>query len=137
MTRFVVLIVLTALAVGIAVVLQRRRPEPPSVPSYRAPRQLDRDDFEVPAELVLVAVFTSATCTSCAGVWQTVSGLARRGVGVQRIEVQTSADLHRRYRIDGVPTTLVVAPDGVVAASFFGPVEADVIDAAIDGLAAG
>lgn len=134
MTRLVVLVVLTAVAIGIAAALQRRRPEPPSAPSYRAPRQLDRDDFEVPAELGLVAVFASTGCDSCPVVWKTITGIERAGVGAQRIDVEQDPALHKRYRIDGVPTTVVADSDGVVRASFFGPVSAEEIEAGLDQL---
>jgi len=49
---------------------------------------------------------------------------------VQRLTVQADTDLHERYRIDGVPTTVVAAADGVVVKAFFGPLTADdLIDA--------
>lgn len=134
MTRILVLIALTALAVGVAWALQRRRPEAPTAPSYRAPRQIDRDDFDVPAELNLVLVFASSTCHTCPMVWEAVNRIERSGTGAQRVQVQEQPDLHKRYKIDGVPTTLVVAPDGAVHASFFGLVEADTIAAALDGI---
>ncbi len=123
--RLVVLVALTALAVGIAVLLQRRRPDPPSAPSYRAPSQLDRDDFERPEAPFLLAVFASVTCDTCPRAWAAVQRVAS-GVGqhvaIQRIDVQDDPDLHQRYRIDGVPTTIVAGPDGVVLQAFFGPV---------------
>ncbi len=134
MTRLIVLVLLTAAAIGVAWALQRRRPEAPSAPSYRAPRQIDRSDFEVPADLALVVVFSSTTCDSCPIVWDTVTSIERSGTGAQRVHVQEDPDLHKRYRIDGVPTTLVVGTDGVVHASFFGPVEAERITEALDAL---
>ncbi len=136
MIRLLVLITLTAIAIGIAWALQRRRPEAPSAPSYRAPRQLDRDDFDVPAELCLVVVFTSTTCDSCPLAWSAVTSIERSGTGAQRVHVQENPELHKRYKIDGVPTTLVVAPDGVVHASFFGPVDAELIVEALDAIPA-
>ncbi len=134
MTRVIVLVLLTVVAIGIALVLQRRRPDAPSAPSYRAPRQVDRDDFEVPAELDLIVVFTSTTCDSCPMAWNTVNSIERSGTGAQRVHVQEKPELHKRYKIDGVPTTLVVGTDGVVKASFFGPVDADRITEALEGL---
>ncbi|MEZ5378162.1 MAG: thioredoxin family protein [Acidimicrobiales bacterium] len=134
MTRILVLIALTVIAVGVAWALQRRRPDAPSAPSYRAPRQLDRDDFDVPADLDLVVVFASSTCDSCPLAWATVTGIERSGTGAQRVLVQENPELHKRYKIDGVPTTLVVDRDGVVHASFFGPVEAESIIDALDSL---
>lgn len=138
-TRLVLLVVLTALAVGVALVLQRRRPDPPSAPSYRAPAQLDRNDFA--AATVghwLVVLFGSTTCDSCPLAWetvQTVAGPALSGgqLDAERVDVQANPDLHRRYRIDGVPTTVVVDVDGVVVQTFFGPIPPDELADALAG----
>lgn len=137
MTRIIALIVLTALAVGIALLLQRRRPDPPSAPSYRAPSQLDLDDFTDTAGRVLIALFASLTCETCPRAWAAIeevaAGVADR-VAVQRLDVQTDPDLHKRYRIDGVPTTVIADRDGVVVNAFFGPVTNEqLIDALIAG----
>lgn len=126
MIRLVVLIVLTAIAVGVAIALQRRRPEPPSSPSYKAPTQVDRDDFEGQGVPTLIAVFTSATCASCAIALETARSVvasAGEGVVMQDLEVNRDSRMHQRYTIDGVPTTLVVDAEGVVRASFFGPTD--------------
>jgi hypothetical protein len=122
MTRLLILVALTAIAVGAAALLRRRRPEPPSAPSYRAPTQLDRDDFASPDVPILLVVFASTTCDSCKGVWDLVSTVDRPDTVVEQVLVETDPGRHRRYRIDGVPTTLVVDPHGVVQHSFFGPV---------------
>ena len=124
LTRLSILLALTLGAVAIAVVMQRRRPDPPSAPSYRAPAQLDRDDFVSPDVPLLVAVFASTTCETCPRAWEVVRSVAERfgdNMAVQRIDVQSDPDLHKRYRIDGVPTTILAGPDGVVGEAFFGP----------------
>ena len=115
-------------------VLQRRRPEPPSAPSYRAPTQLDRADFAGPSTLPLVVVFSSSTCNTCPVVWEAVEPLASDRLAVERIDVQDDPKRHERYKIDGVPTTLVVQPDGVVKASFFGPLGEGKLDEAVAAL---
>lgn len=119
------MVALLVVAAVIAVVLQRRRPDPPSAPSYRAPSQLDRDDFAQPDAPVLIAVFGSSTCDSCPRAWAAVEPLASDRVAVQRIDVQDNPDLHQRYRIDGVPTTIVADHEGVVAHAYFGAVTSD------------
>lgn len=130
MERLIILIALIGLAVLAALILQRRRPDPPSAPSYRAPRQLDRDDFTAPAAPSLVVVFASETCDTCPAVWKLVSTLASETVAVQQVTVQSDPGLHERYRIDGVPTTVVAAADGVVINAFFGAVAAaDLVEA--------
>jgi thiol-disulfide isomerase/thioredoxin len=138
-TRLLLLVVLTAVAVAVALALQRRRPDPPSAPSYRAPAQLDLDDFDVASGRWLVVLFGSTTCDSCPVAWAAVQSLPADGgpgpgrVEFRRIDVQDDPALHRRYRIDGVPTTVVADPDGVVVQAFFGPMTAEELAAALTG----
>lgn len=132
MERIVLAVVLAALALGVAAVLQRRRrPDAPVRTGYAVPAQVDRADFDRPDAPWLVAVFTSATCTSCRGVWDRAQPLASDAVAVQEIEHQADRALHDRYGIEAVPTTLVVDTEGVVAASFLGPVTATDLWAAV------
>ena len=132
MERLILLLVLAIVAVIVAYLLQRRRPDPPSAPSYRAPRQLDRADFEHPEHPVLVAVFASTTCTTCPAVWADIEPRGDSTVAVQYVTVQGDSGLHKRYRIDGVPTTVVADREGVVVHASFGPVDPDELAAAID-----
>lgn len=138
MERLVLLVVLAVVAAVVAWLLQRRRPDPPSVPSYRAPSQVDRSDFAKPHEPILVAVFTSRTCSTCPEVWSDVQALAGPGRVIQEIVVQHDhgGDLHLRYKIDGVPTTLVAGSDGVIHAAFFGPLNPDQLREAVAELEA-
>ena len=133
MTRLIVLLVLTAAAIGVAYLLQRRRPEPPTAPSYRSPTQVDRADFNAPAETVLIAVFASTSCNSCPAAWEVVQAHARPQVSVERIDLEDDPVRHQRYKIDGVPTTLVIDPDGVVRQAFFGVVDPVALAAALPG----
>ncbi len=130
--RLAIMVVLATLAGAVAWWLQRRRPDPPSAPSYRAPSQIDRNDFTGPDRPILIVVFASTTCDSCPKVWEVVEPLGSGEIAVQRVDVQTGGDLHRRYKIDGVPTTLLVAGDGVVAQAYFGPLTSDELDPAIE-----
>ena len=124
MERVVVAGVLAAVAVVVAQVLQRRRPAAPARSGVRAgwapPGQLDRADFEGPERPWLVAVFTSATCTSCQDVTAKADVLASADVVVQEIAWQDRKDLHDRYDMEVVPTTLIVDGEGVVHAAFVG-----------------
>ncbi len=133
MERLVVLLVLMALAVAVAFLLQRRRPDPPTAPSYRAPRQLDRSDFNAPDTPTLVVVFASESCESCPAVWETVAPCASETITAQLVTVQSQPDLHRRYRIDGVPTTIVADAEGTVVKAFFGPLTAEDLAEALLG----
>ncbi len=137
MTRLIVLVVLAAAAVAVALLLQRRRPDPPAAPSYRAPAQLDRLEFDRPDLPFLAVVFASTACTTCPEVWAAVSALASSRLAVQRVDVQDRADLHKRYRIDGVPTTVLADAEGVVVTTFFGPVADDVLTEAVAAMGAG
>ena len=132
MERVVLAVVLAGLALAVAAVLQRRqRPDAPVRTGYAVPAQLDRGDFERPGAPWLVAIFTSATCNTCQGVWERAQPLASDLVAVQELEHQADRGLHDRYEIDAVPTTLVADADGVVVASFVGPVTATDLWAAV------
>jgi len=116
------------LAVGIAlvvavlaIVLERRRPQPPSQRRWAVPDQLDRADFDRPGAPWIVAVFTSATCDSCATAVARAQELASADVVVQVVEDGTRGDLHSRYNVEAVPTLLVADRQGVVRASIVGP----------------
>lgn len=128
----IVAVVLAGLAVLVAVVVQRRqRPDAPVRTGYSVPDQLDRADFARPEAPWLVAVFTSATCSTCAGVWDRARPLESAEVAVQEIEYGADRALHDRYRIEAVPVALVVDGDGAVAARFVGPVTATDLWAAV------
>jgi hypothetical protein len=132
MERLLIVAVVAAVAVIIAMVVQRR--QPPAAPvqtGYNVPGQLHRPDFARPEADWLVAVFSSATCSTCAGVWDKVRVLESDAVAVQELEVSAHRVLHDRYRIDGVPTTVVADADGVVRASFLGPATATDLWAAL------
>ena len=130
--RIAIAVVLALVAVGVAALVQRRqRPSAPVRTGYAVPAQVDRADFAHPDAPWLVAVFTSATCTSCQGVWQRAQPLGSDAVAVQELEYTRDRVLHDRYEIDAVPATLVVDGDGVVVASFVGPVTATDLWAAV------
>ncbi len=117
-------VVLIALAMAVAVVLERRRPDAPTQARWAVPSQLDRDDFTRPDAAWLVAVFTSATCDSCAQVVAKAGPLESPEVALQEVEFAARGDLHRRYGIDAVPCIVVADAEGVVRASHVGPATA-------------
>jgi hypothetical protein len=125
MERLALVVVLAVVAIGVAFVLQRRRtpPEPANTGSL-VPDRLDRRDFPRADAPWLVAVFTSATCSTCAGVWDKARHLASDQVVVHEVEVTAARDLHRRYDITAVPAVMIADAEGVVRASFLGPVTA-------------
>jgi hypothetical protein len=120
--RLVLAAVLIVVAVVAAGLLQRLRDraDVPTQSRWAVPTQVDRDDFEGPDAPWLVAVFTSATCDSCARALEKAGVLASPSVRVQDVPYQARKDLHTRYAVDVVPMILVAGSDGAVAASFVG-----------------
>jgi thioredoxin-related protein len=130
--RLLLAVALAAVAVGVAWVIQRRqRPAAPVRTGYSVPTQIDRADFAHPDAPWLVVVFTSATCDVCAEVWDRARPLESAEVAVQEVEYSTHRVLHDRYRVEAVPTVLVVDAEGVVVRSFLGPVTATDLWAAV------
>ncbi len=137
MGRFVLAAVVVAVAAVVAILVERRRPDaptqgPPSA-AWPAPTQLDRADFGRPDAPWLVAIFTSATCQSCAEALTRAEVLRSEAVVVEEAEYSARGDLHSRYRIEAVPTIVVADAEGVVQASFVGPPSAADLWAAVAG----
>ncbi len=124
MERLVIAAVLVVLAVIVAVVLERRRPDAPTQSSWAVPSQLDRTDFTRPDASWLVVVFTSATCDSCAEVMARALPVESPEVALQEVEFGAQRDLHQRYGIDAVPCIVVADAEGVVRATHIGPATA-------------
>lgn len=132
MERLLVAVVLAVVALVVASVVQRRqRADAPVRTGYELPTQLDRADFDRPDAPWLVAVFTSATCDTCRGVWERAQPLASDAVAVQEIEYRARKDLHDRYAIEAVPATLIADAEGVVRHAFLGPLTATDLWAAV------
>jgi DNA-binding transcriptional regulator of glucitol operon len=126
--QVLIAVAVAAVAGAAALVITRRtRTDPPTQPdSYEVPAMLDRRDFDRPEAPWLVAVFSSATCLSCADAWDKARHLDSRDVVVQEVEVASQKDLHERYGIDAVPMIVVADDEGVTRASFIGaPTAAD------------
>jgi hypothetical protein len=125
-----VLLVLGAVVIAaIVAAVLGRRPGAPASNTHNVPNLLDRADFVRPDAEWLVAVFTSATCNTCEGVWERAELLASDAVAAQRIDYQDDTRLHERYNIDGVPTLVIADGDGTVKRAFLGPVTATEITA--------
>ena len=113
--------VLVAVAVVAALLIQRRRPAPPTQSRHwDVPAQLDRADFTGADLPWLVAVFTSSTCDSCERATAKAAVLASSLVAYEEIPYQSRKDLHERYNDEVVPLVVVAGDDGVVRASFIG-----------------
>ena len=128
-----VLLVVIAMAVAIAVslVLRRRAADAPTQGGFQMPTQLDRGDFDSPDVPWLVAIFTSSTCDACADVATKAMVMASNDVAVQRIDYVDNPELHKRYRVEAVPTLVIVDDRGVVRNGFLGPMKAQDLWAAV------
>jgi len=129
--RLLVALAIVAVAVAVAMVVRRRGPDAPTQRRGSVPAQLDRNDFPRPESAWLVAVFTSATCDTCADVAAKVAVLASDDVAVTEVEYGASRSVHDRYRIDAVPLTVIADAAGVVRRHFLGPVTATDLWAAV------
>ena len=135
MERLVVAAVIVAVAVAVTTVLRhRRRPEPPMQAGrvrWPVPVQLDRDDFTRPDVPWLLAVFSSATCLSCAEALEKAAVVACAEVVVDDVPVESRREVHTRYGIEAVPTVVLADAEGTVRASFVGPPSAADLWAAV------
>lgn len=132
MERLLVVVVVAVIATVASLVVQRRTGgNVPVRTGYAVPAQLHRGDFARADAPWLVVVFSSATCATCEGMWTKARELESPVVATQEVEVGRDPELHERYGIDGVPTTVVADADGVVRASFLGPATATDLWAAV------
>ena len=125
MERLLVAVAIVGVVAIVAVIVRRRRtPDAPTQRRFSAPTQLDRAGFVRPQAPWLVVVFTSATCEMCHSVLAKADVLASNDVAVQEIEYGTNRVIHERYSIDAVPTLVIADVQGVVVATFIGPMTA-------------
>ena len=124
----VVLAALLAGVVGFAAHRIRSKRTPGSKTSshvdgaYRVPTRVTRGDFAGPVKPWLVVVFSSDSCSGCTDTLAAARQLESSAVAVDEIETVRDRDLHSRYGIDAVPTTLVCDDEGAVRRWFLGPV---------------
>ena len=127
-----VLLVLGGLAVaGFVAALLGRSTAAPAANTHHIPRHLDRKDFPRRDAPWLVAVFPSATCDTCAGVWERAQHVASDQVAVVELELGAEKALHDRYKIDAVPTLVICDESGEVKRAFLGPTTATDLWAAV------
>ena len=123
--------------VGVAALILRRRQlvDVPTQKEWTVPAQIDPADLhgggEIPSPSWSIAVFTSASCHVCADVVNKARVLQSSQVNVHEFEYGAHRALHDKYRIDAVPTLVVVDSEGVVRRHFLGPVTATDLWAAV------
>src|SRR3954462_8943795 len=110
--RIVIAVLILATVGGVALVMRRRPPEPPTCDVYPVPKQLDRADFPRPEAAWLVALFSSATCDSCQGLDTKLEPLASADVAVCDIDLEQQRELHTRYELAAIPTTVIADHEG-------------------------
>jgi alkyl hydroperoxide reductase subunit AhpF len=129
--QLVVAVAVVVVAVLVGLILRRRQVvAAPTQPRFDVPAQLDRTDFAADTPW-LVAVFSSATCTSCADVVRKAKVLQSPEVTVVEVEFGTAKQLHEKYDIQAVPIVAIADAQGVVRAGFAGPVTATDLWAAV------
>lgn len=125
MDRLLIALGIAVVAAVVALLVRRwRQTDPPTRSRGLVPAQLDRGDFAAPEAPWLVAVFTSATCSTCADVEAKAAVLRSDEVAVEVVDYEVRGDLHRRYRIDAVPLLVIADQAGVVRHHVLGPVTA-------------
>ena len=122
-SRLLVALLVVAVAILVARLLERRRPAPPTRDAYPVPAQLDRQDFPRPDAPWLFVLFSSRTCDSCGPMVARVCSLESESVATVQVEAKADKALHDRYRIEGVPMVVLADGDGVVRAGFVGSVD--------------
>jgi hypothetical protein len=120
LVRLLVAAALLGVALVVAQLLGRRRRDAPTRDRHPVPHQLDRQDFPRPEAAWLVALFSSRTCDSCQTLPAKLAPLVGAEVSVVEVAYQERRDLHDRYEIAAVPTTVVADAQGVVQRSFVG-----------------
>lgn len=124
MIRVLIVVAVVAVAIVVSQVLSRRGAHGPTQVGHTVPSQVDRADFARAETPWLVLAFTSATCNTCADIERKVVVLESPQVAVQVVEYSAHRALHDKYDIDAVPSVLFSDRDGVVHASYVGPVSA-------------
>lgn len=134
--RLIVAVVLAILAVSVAAMINRRKPAAPTQPkSAPLPSQLDRDDFESRSTPLLMVLFSSSKCDSCAKARLAAQALVSEEVAYQEAPYESRRDLHTRYSIQAVPSLLLVDANGVVKAGFVGAPAPDELKEVVGNLA--
>lgn len=102
--RILVIAAVLVVAAGVAYLSRRQ--------AYHAPIDITGAQFS-PG----LVVFTSTECIRCKVV---LAAAKATGAPLREVTYEIEAPLHERLGVTGVPLTLVVDPDGAVAAQFAG-----------------
>jgi thioredoxin-like negative regulator of GroEL len=123
MTR---LFIATALAALVALVTRfvdrRHTSHPLAVRRGALPTQVPAVEVGI-GDGPAIIIFTESSCRSCQDAIRLIRGPAGGGISVADIEYGAQPDLHKRFGIDTVPTTVVVDEKGSVVAGWTGRVD--------------
>lgn len=131
MTRTLVALTVLLVAGTLSFGLRRRKTDAPPQVRGSTPHQVIWSDFSSHEKQWLVIVFTSSTCDACRDVAAKAQVLESREVTVKIVDYKHSRNLHERYQIDSVPTTVIADRAGVVRFSNVGPITATDLWAAL------
>lgn len=118
--------ILTAALVGgaaaaVGLLLRRRGSQHGGLDLHGVPVRLEPADLGLsPSEWTLV-VFTDSECASCASTVAAAREMTAGRVALVEVDYRVRSDLHEKYRVDAVPTLLLVGDDGIVDSWFVGP----------------
>ena len=129
--RTLVALSVLVFAGGVSFILRRRQADAPASVRVAVPYQLNLKDFSCGDKKWLVAVFTSSTCDACRDVATKARVLESSEVAVEIIDFLERDDVHKRYQIDSVPTTVIADIEGVVRYATVGPLTATDLWAAL------
>jgi len=129
--RTLVALSVLVFAGGVSFILRRRQADAPASVRGAVPYQLNLKDFSCGDKKWLVAVFTSSTCDACRDVATKARVLESSEVAVEIIDFLERDDVHKRYQIGSVPTTVIADIEGVVRYATVGPLTATDLWAAL------
>lgn len=129
--KYLAVIAAMAVALVVSAVIRRQRGvEAPTQGGFELPTQLDRADFASDAPWMVV-VFSSATCDACADMVAKARVMESREVAVFDVSYQDAKNLHDKYKVEAVPSTVIVDAQGVVRSGFLGPIKSQDLWAAV------
>ena len=123
MTRLFIAVALAGLVALASRLVDRRRASHPLVVRRGAlPTQVPAVEVGLGVGPAIIS-FTELTCRSCQDAISLIRGPAGGGIPVADIEYGAQPELHKRFDIDTVPTTVVVDDKGSVVAGWTGRID--------------
>jgi len=131
MTTVFLVVGAVIIAAAVSALASRSTTSASAETEHHIPEQLDVPDFRSTSTGRMLVVFSSSKCHTCALVVDAVSQINLLGLVVDVVDIETRPDLHAKYDIDAVPTTLLAESSGRVVKSFLGPVGRELLEQAI------